>query len=128
MVKVISFHANVFQNFHSEFSLSAHFLASCWECFPLIKVNKLAISYHPPAYATGDCGNQVFLIFNSKSLVLTPATGNSQKCRSPQQAELFMSNPLDVPGFPPYPDREHRMNVYFFKFFFITLLIIPYFA
>ena len=32
--------ASVFQNFLSEFSLSAHFLVSCWECFPLTKVNK----------------------------------------------------------------------------------------
>ena len=62
--------------------------------------------YHPPpAYATEDCGNQVFLIFHSKSLVLTPAIGDNQKCRSPQQAELFMSNPPDVPGFPPSGQR-----------------------
>ena len=32
--------ANVFPNFLSEFSPSAHFLASCWECFPLTKLNK----------------------------------------------------------------------------------------
>ena len=32
--------ANVFPNLHSEFSPSAHFLASCWECFPLTKLNK----------------------------------------------------------------------------------------
>ena len=32
--------ANVFLNFLSEFSPSAHFLASCWECFPLTKLNK----------------------------------------------------------------------------------------
>ena len=44
VVKVIfpvSLDANVFQNFLSEFSLSAHFLSLCWECFPLTnKVNK----------------------------------------------------------------------------------------
>ena len=32
--------ANVFPNFLSEFSLSTHFLASYWECFPLTKLNK----------------------------------------------------------------------------------------
>ena len=47
--------------------------------------------YHPaPAYATGDCGNQqVFLNFHSKFLVLTPAIGDNQKCRSTQQADLL---------------------------------------
>ena len=32
--------ANVFPYFLFEFSPSAHFLASCWECFPLTKLNK----------------------------------------------------------------------------------------
>ena len=32
--------ANVFPNFLSEFSPSAYFLASCWECFPLTKFNR----------------------------------------------------------------------------------------
>ena len=32
--------ANVFPNFLSEFSLSTHFLASYWECFPLTKLNE----------------------------------------------------------------------------------------
>ena len=69
--------------------------------------------YLPPAaYATGDCGNQVFLIFHSKSLVLTSAIGDNQKFRSPQQADLFMSNPPDVPRFLPSGQRT------FLKFFY----------
>ena len=38
--------ANVFLNFLSEFSPSAHFLASCWECFPLTKLNKFLSVNH----------------------------------------------------------------------------------
>ena len=39
-VSPVCMDVNVFPNFHSEFSPSAHFLASCWECFPLTKLNK----------------------------------------------------------------------------------------
>ena len=74
----------------------------------------------PPCLCNcSDCGNQVFLIFNSKSLVLTPAIGDNQKCRSPQQADLFMSNPPDVPSFPPSGQRTQK-ECLFFKIFFIT--------
>ena len=74
----------------------------------------LWLSPPPPAYATGDCGNQVFLIFQvpNRPLVLTSAIGHNQKFRSPQQADLFMSNPPDVPGFLPSGQRT------FLKFFY----------
>ena len=120
MVKVISFQsARMPMSFRISFpsSVCQHiFLHHAGNVFhSSIKVNKLVISYHPPphpAYATGDCGNQVFLI----SQVLTPAIGNNQKCRSPQQAELFMSNPPDVPSFPPSGQRTLK-ECLFFNFF-----------
>ena len=84
------------------------FHRSPWELW----LPSLVITPPPPAYATGDCGNQVFLIFHSKSLVLTSAIGDNQKFRSPQQADLFMSNPPDVPRFLPSGQRT------FLKFFY----------
>ena len=61
-------------------------------------------------------GNQVFLRFHSKSLVPTPAVRDNQKC-SPQADLLY--NVFQIcqmyMAFP-HRDREHRKNVYFFKF------------
>ena len=93
-------------NFHIMYMfISPSSLLMCLIRSPQIPMGTMAaiFGYHPPppappAYATGDCGNQVFLIFHSKSLVLTSAIGDNQKFRSPQQADLFMSNPPDVPA------------------------------
>ena len=73
------------------------------------------VGYHRPrpAYLCNLTGNQVFLSFHSNIASLVrensmssppapPAIGDNQK--SPQQADLdrsFISNPANVPGFPP---------------------------
>ena len=108
-------------NFHIMYMfISPSSLHMCLIRYPQIPMGTMAaiFGYHPPppppAYATGDCGNQVFLIFQvpNRPLVLTSAIGDNQKFRSPQQADLFMSNPPDVPGFLPSGQRT------FLKFFY----------
>ena len=104
-------------NFHIMYMfISPSSLHMCLIRYPQIPMGTMAAIFGypppPPAYATGDCGNQVFLICHSKSLVLTSTIGDNQKFRWPQQADLFISNPPDVPGFFPSGQRT------FLKFFY----------
>ena len=72
----------------------------------------------PPAYATGDCGNQqVFLNFHSKFLVLTQAIGDNQKCRSTQQADLLYVKSARCAR-PSLVRTENIERVFIFKNFF----------
>ena len=69
--------ANVFLNFLSEFSPSAHFLASCWECFPLTKLNKfLSVNVQCNNYCFQTQAKQSYV---NKSYKLPNTTRVSQK-------------------------------------------------
>ena len=82
----------------------------------------LWLSLLPPCLCNWS-GNQVFLNFDSKSLVPTLlAIGNNQKC-SPQADLLYMYVKFAMCMAFSHPDREHRENVYFLNFFFITLTL-----
>ena len=119
-------------NFHNmHMFISTPSLPVCLIRYPQILMGTMAaiFGYHPPAYSTVQ--TVVTRCFSSsipnpwyshQQLAIIKSAGRHSRltclCQIRQMCPAF-----------PHPDREHRKNVYFLKFFLEPgLLIIPYFA
>ena len=110
-------------NFHiMHMFISPPSLHVCLIRYPQIPMGTMAaiFGYHPPDYATV----QTVVTRCFSSSIPNPWSSHQQLAiiksgTSPQQADLFMSNPPDVPSFPPFGQRTQK-ECLFFRNFFIT--------